>query len=341
MEPHPDSDILIVGAGVAGAATAFHLRRRGIGPVRILEREALPGVHSSGRSAAIVREHADHATEQRLLSAGADALRRGELAEFEPRGVMLLGLGEDDAAARFPGARGLGRWAPRDGTVDVAGLLATYLDGQDVRYETRLLAWEAHDAYVSVSTSAGDMRCRILVNAAGSWAGELFDLPLTPTNRHLFFTPPLDWVDPRWPCVWSGQDGLYFRPESGGLMLCACDESRAAPGDYREDPRVLETLAEKLSRLQPGLGELSIRASWVGQRTFAPDRGFVIGFDPRWPRVFHVAGLGGHGVTASYAVGGLAAARIAGERPAGAEVFDPARLLDEGSLGASRRAHGS
>ena len=41
-----------------------------------------------------------------------------------------------------------------------------------------------------------------------------------------------------------------------------------------------------------------------------PGRNFVIGFDPNEPRLFHVAGLGGHGVTASYAVGRHAAEAI-------------------------------
>ena len=148
-------------------------------------------------------------------------------------------------------------------------------------------------------------------------------------NRHLFVTGPLDWVDPDWPSVWDGPRGLYFRPDSGGLLLCGCGETPAAPGDYREDPAVLDRVAERIAALQPGLGELSIRTQWVGQRTFAPDRHFVIGRDPRDDRVFHVAGLGGHGVTSSYAVGRLASQLILGETPTGAAPFDPARLVEK------------
>src|SRR5690606_23219434 len=99
--------------------------------------------------------------------------------------------------------------------------------------------------------------------------------------------------------VWHGREGLYFRPESGGLLMSVCEETQAEPGDYREDPARLEELAEKLERLQPGLADISIRTSWVGQRTFAPDRNFVIGFDPREAGLFHVCGLGGHGITSS------------------------------------------
>ena len=78
---------------------------------------------------------------------------------------------------------------------------------------------------------------------------------------------------------------------------------------------------------QPGLGELLIMRTWVGQRIFAPDRRFVIGHDPRDRRIFHVAALGGHGVTVSPAVGALAAEMLLNQKPAADPAFNPARLL--------------
>ena len=46
----------IIGAGFAGAATAYHLTRRGASDIVILEQESIPGFHSSGRNAAMVRQ---------------------------------------------------------------------------------------------------------------------------------------------------------------------------------------------------------------------------------------------------------------------------------------------
>jgi glycine/D-amino acid oxidase-like deaminating enzyme len=326
-EPEQHADIVIVGAGLAGAATAYHLARLGRRDILILEQEAIAGAHSSGRNAAIVRAHADDAAVQKLVSEGAEELRGGHLAEFHRNGIMLMNIGDEDVGQYFPRARGRGRWCPDDGVIDVAGLLRTYLAGQRVHYDTRVLEWSATDEGLRVSTSRGQVRCRRLINAAGPWAGTLGGLPMTPMNRHLFVTLPLSWVRPSAPTVWDGRRGLYFRPESGGLLLCCCDETPAAPGDYREDQAMLDELHEKVTRLQPGLGELAIRASWVGQRTFAPDRKFVVGFDPRNRRVFHVAGLGGHGVTASSAVGRLAADMILGRSRSQGGAFAPDRLL--------------
>jgi glycine/D-amino acid oxidase-like deaminating enzyme len=221
----------------------------------------------------------------------------------------------------------MGRWCPQDGTIDAAGLLQAYLTGQHVMYETRVLGWTRTVAGLCVHTNRGEMTCRLLVNAAGPWAGALGSIPLEPRNRHLFITTQLDWVGSDWPTVWDGRRGLYFRPESGGLLLCACDEAPAPPGDYSEDPHMLGVLHEKVETLQPGLGELSIRRSWVGQRTFAADQRFVIGFDPRNEHVFHVAGLGGHGVTASFGIGDLAADLILSGRNDPSDKFAPGRLI--------------
>ena len=48
-------DVLIIGAGMAGASLAWRLARDGLG-VAVVEREAQPGMHSTGRSAAMFME---------------------------------------------------------------------------------------------------------------------------------------------------------------------------------------------------------------------------------------------------------------------------------------------
>jgi D-arginine dehydrogenase len=323
--PSSDVDIVIIGAGLAGAATAFHLKLTSQLRTVILEQEDVPGAHSSGRNAAVLREQADLAELQPLLSRGAAELRSGRLARFERNGVVLLGHGDEAAERHFPRAAGRGRWCPDDGIVDVAALLQAYLAGQDVRCGVRVRGWTRRGDGLSVDTTAGAITCRMLVNAGGPWAGALGRLPLTPMNRHVFVTAPLDWVPAQAPTVWDGAGGLYFRPESGGLLLSPCDETPARPGDYAENPAMLDELAEKVAAQQPALGALSISHSWVGQRVFAPDRRFVIGFDPRDDRLFHIAGLGGHGVTASWAIGKLAADMLSGRAP-GVPALAPERL---------------
>jgi glycine/D-amino acid oxidase-like deaminating enzyme len=330
-----DYDFVIVGAGLAGAATAYYLRAHATRDnlprprVVVLEKEPTAGAHSSGRNAALVRGHLEDPILAPLARRGADLLTTGALAKFDPTGSILIGLGDQSASAYFPLARGKGLWCPQDGVIDLAALLASFLEGQELRCNTEFLGWDAEQDRLRVRTSSGELSTRVVVNAAGAWAGRLGCLPLRATNRSLFVTPPMDNIESDWPFVWDILNGLYFRPESGGLLLCPCDESDAQPGDYSEDPLVAERLAELIQTLQPRLGALRIMRSWVGQRTFAPDRRFVVGFDPRDRRIFHVAALGGHGVTTSPAIGAMAADLLLHPGTSAAQAFAPGRLLRE------------
>jgi D-arginine dehydrogenase len=321
-------DILIVGAGIAGASTAYHLAEQSNLRLAIVEKETTPGAHSTGRNASFIRERTEEEAIRTLASQGAAFLRTGALAEYAANGSVLIGWGDEDARQRCPVASGKGLWCPGDGIVDVAALLQAYLAGKQVLLETEVLDWRPEGEGLVVRTNRGTIACGLLVNAAGPWAGRLGRLPLVPKKRHIFVTPPMSWVRPNWPFVWDVEGGVYFRPESGGLLLSACDESPSEPGDYSEDPAVAALLAERIARRQPDLKDIAIQRSWSGHRTFAADRLFVIGHDPRDTRLFHVAGLGGHGVTTSYAVGKLAAELILGKASqALAAPFSPARLL--------------
>ncbi len=308
---------MIVGAGLAGAATAYHLRTRGVRDMVILEREPAAGVHSSGRNAAIVRESMEKPALQALASESAAVLRSGVLADFRACGGLLLDGRGDDASAHVPVAVGTGRHVATDGVVDVAALLSAYLAEADVRYGCALERFDTGDhGGVTLITSDGELRADVLVNAAGAWAGDVGRIDVQPTNRHLHVSEPDPGVEPTWPYIWDLEHEYYLRPESGGWLLCACDETPAAPGDYAFDDAAVEILAAKLEAHQPGLRSLRIASSWVGQRTFGPDRLPIVGFDVKRPGLYHVAGLGGHGVTLSWSVGRHAARELLGEAEA-------------------------
>ncbi len=323
------ADIVIVGAGIAGAATAYHLRRLSGARILLLEKESSPGQHSTARNAAMIREKIPDPATQALAREGAEALRNGELCDFRHTGSVLIGWGADDAASRCALASGKGLWCPDDGVVDPAGLLQSYLRGQTVLCDTLVRGWTPAGRGATVHTSRGDIAAGLVINAAGPWAGTLGGIAVQPRNRHLYLTPAMAEVDPQWPFVWDVVHGLYFRPDSGGLLLCACDESEREPGDYRIDHAVQERLAELLATHQPALADIAVKMSWTGQRVFAADRRFVVGFDPRHPQLFHVAALGGHGMTTSYAVGRIAAEAIMAGADRRDNPFNAARVATQ------------
>jgi glycine/D-amino acid oxidase-like deaminating enzyme len=364
-------DYVIVGAGFAGAATAYHLARRGVSNILLLEQESIPGFHSSGRNAAMLRQCVSEPDLTKLAREGANFIRHlpGDWPEpvpFKQNGSLLLGSGagweklQRDAEvglsvgiemelwtpeqakrrvpvlqqAEFDGAA----WCGTDGIVDIHALLSGYLKyaashGAQIRYNSKVQAVQAVNGTVELATSSGVIATKTLVNASGAWANVVAklagakELPLKPCRRHLFVSPPMDWVDPRWPFVWDVTHDIYFRPEGEGLLLCACDQTELAPGDPPVDESVKEMLAEKIDRFMPALNSVSINRGWAGFRTLTPDGRFVIGWDAKIKNFFWVAGLGGHGMTTSAAVGALAAELLLSGPESKSAAFAPDRFV--------------
>ena len=228
-------------------------------------------------------------------------------------------------------------WTPEDGVADTAAYLAALLrgarqDGATLRLGAEVLAGEPGTEARSarLETTKGPLEADAVVLAAGAWsdvvAGRLgLRLQgLVPYRRHLHATGPLPAVDPTWPFVWALGDEVYFRPESGGLLLSPCDEEPMEPGEPTPDPENRALLARKVAAAFPALVDLPLMRSWAGLRTFAPDRRFLLGRDPEAARVFWAAGLAGHGVTCAWEIGRIVAESVLDLVPAPIE-FDPAR----------------
>jgi D-arginine dehydrogenase len=350
------ADVVIVGAGFAGAATAYHLARRGVARIVIVEQEARPGLHSSGRNAALGRQVV---TDPAIATLAIEGMRfmavpPPGLASHEylrQSGSLILARGTEAAALRaaLPALRTKGlvaRWldraaceqlvpvigggtfeggvhCPQDGVVDIAALLDAYLRASGARLllGRRVTGVESSGGRVVGVTTDHDERIETpaVVNAAGAWAASVAALagasamPLRPCRRHIVVTGALEWVDPSWAYAWDVSQQVYFRPEPPGLLLSPCDETEAPPGDMSTDESAVVLLAEKLERAFPRLADLPIQRTWAGYRTLTPDGRFVIGPDPKLIGFVWCAGLGGHGVTTSAAVGRLAAQAVLGE----------------------------
>lgn len=86
------SDFLVVGGGIAGASAGYFLAADG--QVTVLEREAVPGYHSTGRSAALFSEYYGNAAVRALTAASRPFYTEPPLgfrqALLSPRGVLAL-----------------------------------------------------------------------------------------------------------------------------------------------------------------------------------------------------------------------------------------------------------
>lgn len=206
-----DLDIVIVGAGIAGASLA-HALLHAPGPapkLLLLERESQPGLHSTGRSAAMFMAsygppqaraltRASRAfyeqpppgfTETPLLSArgalypgwqGQEPLLDAMEASLRATGTAIERLDAAATLERVPVLRAAGLagalWEPDAMDVDVHALHQGYLrgarrQGATVLCDAELVA-AAHDA-AGWQLTLGDgrvLRSWQLVNATGAWA---------------------------------------------------------------------------------------------------------------------------------------------------------------------------
>jgi D-arginine dehydrogenase len=233
-------------------------------------------------------------------------------------------------------------FTPSDGVVDLAPLMEGYLSGArqggvTIRLRSRVSGIRRlPGGEMAVQTPDGEIATPVVINASGAWArdvGRMADAridPFRPARRHLFFTGPLDWVDRSWPFVWDLSAGLYFRPETGGLLVSPCDEGESEPGIPPTDPEAEHLLARKFSGSLPAMPDFPIARGWAGLRTLTTDGHFVIGWDTDVEGLFWVAGVGGHGVTCSYPVGEMAACSILSGPPGETGPFHPSRFQDQG-----------
>jgi sarcosine oxidase subunit beta len=210
------ADVVIIGGGIMGASTAYHLAKRGCRNVVVLESGEMFGGGSTGLNAGGVRYQFSTAVNIELskLSIGmmerfaeemgqevalrrcgylflldaADDMRRFRAnVELQNRhGIPSEVLSADSIASLVPevdlaGVIG-GTWCPRDGLVDPHGLLQGYVTCArklGVTLETRApaTAIEVGDGQLHrVVTPNGAIDAPAVVIAAGPWSGQVASL---------------------------------------------------------------------------------------------------------------------------------------------------------------------
>ncbi len=341
------ASVAIIGGGLAGLATAWALGERGFGDVVVLERDDDLAAQASGRNAAMCRALAEDDAWTALTAAGAKFLRQpppgfARAPLVDDRGAVLL-AGADLAAelaararrfaiahapitaaevgARWPGLdvdRG-GLFFPDDGVIDLAVLVEGYVTAARaaaVRIVTgaEVFGFTVGKGGVAVSTARGALHVQQVVIAAGAWADEVAArggapaLDLTSRRRHVV---ALRARAPSAPIVWNVDgDEWYARPAGAEVWTSACDSDDVAAGVV--DAR-LGAEAEARARVPAALAIAPLARVWACQRTFAGGPP-VVARDAARPWLVRVVGLGGHGVTASAAVGRAAAAVVAGHQ---------------------------
>jgi len=344
-------DVAVIGAGMAGASLAAEIA--GKRSVILIEAEAQPGYHSTGRSAAFWSETYGGPAIQPLTTASGGFLAAppGDFADAPfllPRGAVhiareegrraLDALADSFAVSGVP-LRKLGRGAlaihglrpgwdfglaePSCADIDVARLHAAYL--KRARARGAALATDARVVGVRrgkmwrIETKAGTIEAATLVNAAGAWADEVAAMAgvrpigIQPYRR----TVAQLRVDPPAPAdlplIVDALGRFYFKPEAGGRLWVSPHDETPCPAGDCAAEEIDVAIA--IDRLQQVVDWRvdRVERAWAGLRSFAPDRRPVYGPDPGDPGFFWCAGQGGFGIQTAPAAAKLAAALLLGE----------------------------
>lgn len=232
-------------------------------------------------------------------------------------GVVNDYVAGDALAERCPALVGgsvkHGLWLPRGGVLDIHHI--SELLRRELRRAGALERLSAEvlrittlaNAVTGVELRSGEtLTADRVVIAAGAWASSLgascgAPLRLVPHRRHLALLMPTteQRIDPAHPIVWNVESGIYFRPESGGVLTCPGDHEPTEPGVPLTDEAVLAKLASELPRESPLFESYALARPWACLRTMSDTKQTVLGRDPRVEGLFWLAGLGGHGMSAA------------------------------------------
>jgi D-hydroxyproline dehydrogenase subunit beta len=373
-------DVVIAGAGMVGASCAYAAARAGLNVTVIDRSGVVTGTTGAGEGNILVSDkepgpELDLALwSNRVWRDWGDQVG-AEWIELEPKGGLVV-MGQPDgmaaltALAAAQAAAGVVTEAvPPHAIHDLEPRLAPHLAGgiwypQDMQVQPMLAAarlmraardkgakimsnaeltglMRAGDRLTAVRTTAGTLTTRHVVNAAGTWGGEVSarmetPIPVLPRRGFILVTEPLpeqvirhkvytaDYVANVASSDEGRQTSTVVESTRSGTVLIGASRERVGFDRSLSVP-VIRTLASGATRLFPFLENVRLLRVYRGFRPYCPDHLPVIGADPRVDGVWHACGHEGAGIGLAPATGAMIAELITG----GTSPVDPRPFLPD------------
>ena len=373
-------DAIVVGAGIVGATCALQLTNAGL-KVLVIDRGAIAsGTTGSGegnilvsdkepgpeltlalrsrdawfelsdsigggfeleakgglvvaRSDGGIRDLRELASRQRVARVAIEEVDGDRLQELEPYLSKEISFG-----VRYQGDA---QCQPMLATAQILRIVKAR--GGSVLPETAVTGISSeHGAVKYVETSRGRFSSAVVVNAGGTWAGEIATLagsflPIAPRRGFILVTAPTphlirqkvydgDYVANVASDDASVQSSAVVEGTRSGTILIGASRERVGFAS-NFDLSILRLLAIQAIALFPVLKNVPLMRSYYGFRPYAPDHLPVIGEDPTLRGLWHAAGHEGAGIGLAPATAELVTAQIMGSKTfMDAEPFSPARF---------------
>ncbi len=365
------ADIVIVGGGAIGCSIAYHLARLGHREVILLEKAGLTQGctwHAAGLvgqlrnqrnltrlmqdSVALYREiEADtgQAVDWHEVGSLRLASTPGRWQEMKRLATTARNFGVElhlvdaaEAQGLFPplvtdGVLGAA-WIPSDGYVDPSSLTQAYARGARKRgvriFEGVTVTGVIRDGrrMRAVNTDQGEIRCEVLVNAAGLWAREFgalcgVPIPAGVVEHQYLVTEKVQGLPANLPTLRDPDRLFYLKPEVGGFAVGGWEPDTVPcrlPGDFARQlfnanfdrfEQILIPTAERI----PLFNTLGVRTLINGPIPVSWDGEPIMGLAPDTDNLFVACGFTA-GIAASGGAG-LAMARWIAEGDPGMDLW--------------------
>jgi glycine/D-amino acid oxidase-like deaminating enzyme len=371
-------DAIVIGAGIVGASVALSLTHAGF-KVLVIDRGAVSSGTTGAGEGNILVSDKDPGPELTLALRSRDLWFEmqedvGDSFELEAKGGIVVARSEDGPLMDLASEQSHHGVATQK--LDHGSLheLEPYLDQefqtgvfypQDAQCQPMLAA--AHvirtvvrrggafisqakvrkiqvrdGAVIGVETTQGNFSAPIIVNATGTWAGELAQmagsyLPIAPRKGFILVTEPTkkyvfhkvydsDYVANVASSDADLQTSTVVEGTRAGTILIGASRERIG-FDGSMNYEILRRLAAQATSLFPVLRDVQLMRAYRGFRPYAPDHLPVIGDDARVTGLWHSAGHEGAGIGLAPGSATLITDAILGRKSfMDATAFSPARF---------------
>jgi glycine/D-amino acid oxidase-like deaminating enzyme len=371
------TEVVIIGAGIVGAMCAYYVNRAGLKAIVIDRGTVASGTTGAGEGNIMVSDKSpgpelelalksrdmwfevaqDLGNEFELVAKGGLAVSRGDASSlFElsnsqnVAGVQTKRVGASEIQELEPfisKAIQNGVHYPQDAQCQpmlAAAHILRQLQRRGLEFigHQEVLKIERKSKNLTVRTSTLEIQSDFVVNAAGTWAGEIArlagsELPIMPRRGFILVTAPLpkyvnhkvydsDYVDNVASSDADLQTSTVIEGTQSGTILIGASRERVG-FDKSISVSVIQRLARQATSLFPILAGAQLLRVYNGFRPYSPDHLPVIGADSLIPGLFHCAGHEGAGIGLSAGSGKVIAQLIKNETPmVNPEPFSPARF---------------
>jgi glycine/D-amino acid oxidase-like deaminating enzyme len=371
-------DAIVIGAGIVGASVALSLTNAGF-RVLVIDRGAVSSGTTGAGEGNILVSDKDPGPELTLALRSRDAWFEmqedvGDYFELEAKGGLVVARGDDSELLKLashqarngvevekvdtPRLRQLephltpeaqsGVFYPQDAQCQpmlaAAHVIRTVISrGGKFISQARVSAiTTSHGKVTGVVTSQGSYSAPIVVNAAGTWAGEVAtlagsQLPIAPRRGFILVTEPVpqyvfhkvydsDYVANVASSDADLQTSTVVEGTRSGTILIGASRERVG-FDQSMNYEILRKLAAQAISLFPVLENVQLLRAYKGFRPYAPDHLPVIGEDAIVSGLWHSAGHEGAGIGLAPGSAQVITELITGKTPfMDSTPFSPARF---------------